>query len=313
MSPFGYPTISAGPFSVFPGMPGSSAPDWRFRIAGQLDSTTQFDCISMMSVSGGANLCVGQTAVYGAATGTWLIGTPFVPDGAESNITGGTPLAITTRWFGCNFSSPVSIVEMALTADNQAAGPRPSTPQALYLQRSLDGRVTWQTMGIYAGVILTSGETRAFPVGSSILGTGRANAYTWRVRVTATNGGATLEIIQIELRDSGGTNLATGGGACGSRGSTYGLNNGSFGSAWDGNVGTWWGVSGGTSMDEWTCYTVGTPPSIATLAMTARGETTAPRDFVLEYTNDLDTWTNALTVSNSTGWGANETRTWAVP
>src|ERR1035437_3966790 len=65
-----------------------------------------------------------------------------------------------------------------------------------------------------------------------------------------------------------------------------------------------------TQVEELALYTGETVPNIATsYGITSPGSTRAPKDWTLEGSNDDSTWDTLDTVTNATGWGSNETRT----
>lgn len=133
----------------------------------------------------------------------------------------------------------------------------------------------------------------------------------WRVWVTAINGGSRLSIDELRYRDFAGNILTTPsspvvvssafGGRPGSR-------------AFDGDNLTDWS-SASASMPQNIQVDMGTPQEVVTLGIDVPAggfEINAPRDFLVEGSNDATNWTTVLTVVNSTGWGPGEERTFTV-
>ena len=125
----------------------------------------------------------------------------------------------------------------------------------------------------------------------------------WRVNVRNTVGLAALEIGEMELMDThGGPNLATGGTASASSGSTAA-------NAFDGNNATR-AILTGTS--GWLEYQLPVAKTIIEFALTLSSSTAAgvsamPRDFTLEV-HDGTNWVIVGSFRNETAWGVGERR-----
>jgi hypothetical protein len=130
-----------------------------------------------------------------------------------------------------------------------------------------------------------------------------ATATRWRLNVQTTVGAAPIEIGEMELMDThGGPNLATGGTASASSGSTAA-------NAFDGSNSTRAILTGASG---WLEYALGTTKAIKEVALTLSSATGAgtsamPKDFTLEYFNGT-TWVIVGSYRNETAWGVGERR-----
>lgn len=134
-----------------------------------------------------------------------------------------------------------------------------------------------------------------------------AHSY-WRINITANNGSAYNAITELQFRTTvGGTSVAVGGTALES--SHYNGNVASL--AFDGNTATFWNDNG-FGMPQYLGYHFTSPVSICEIAITAwTNYDFAQKNFTVDYSDDGSTWIVATTILNETGWGSNETRTYA--
>lgn len=145
-------------------------------------------------------------------------------------------------------------------------------------------------------------------------GGGGSTHRFWRIYVTATNGSAYVSISEVELRAAIGGADQTGGGTA-SESSYFFPEAGNRAFNNDGTFTQW--SSGGGGMPEWVKYDFGAgqAKSIVEFTVRARGDgnaaTMSPKDFKLQWSDDDSSYTDAIVVTNQTGWSAGETRTFS--
>jgi hypothetical protein len=132
----------------------------------------------------------------------------------------------------------------------------------------------------------------------------------WRIYIDANDGAGTYcGMTELEMMTSvGGSDVTANDGRI-FRSSAVNSENESY-QAFDGNfTGTGWLSSGGTSNEflgfHFTLF--GAPPvAIVQFAITASWNvpTGSPRDFRLQWSNDMSSWTDARVVTGETGWGS---------
>lgn len=282
------PAVSAGPHEY-----------WRLRPAGAEDEYMEITLIEMAATPGGANQCTGGTAV----TSDWTNPSQAFAgalDWAERFNT----IGIDTTWIGYQFTAPVSVREIRLTASPT----RPDRcPRVAFVDSSDDG-VTWTPRGwIFDAAVYPAGSaTKTFEV--LPLATSQATARFWGVDVYG-NGGGWTTIAELEFMTSaGGASLCVGGVAWGSRfrignPTDYGFD-GTNTTAWQAGTGI---VEGRLQ------YAFPSAPNPTHMALQARSAflTDTPTDWRIQYTLDGITWTTVRDVSGETGWTASERRVFA--
>lgn len=152
------------------------------------------------------------------------------------------------------------------------------------------------------------------PKWTKLRGPAAASKTRWRINVRTTVGASPVEIGEMELMDThGGPNLATGGTASASSGSTAA-------NAFDGSGATRAILTGNSG---WLEYQLAVAKTIIEFAITMSSATTfnssMPKDFTLEY-HDGTNWVIAGSFRNETAWAVGERRvfrlapyTWQAP
>ena len=138
---------------------------------------------------------------------------------------------------------------------------------------------------------------------------GSAGFRYWRTYITANNGDAYLSIAEVEYRDSsGGANIATDPLAI-SASESYGPNtphrliDGIFMSVW---------YTNGSPMPHWFTYDFTSPVSLFEISMSIHEPDRAPKDFVIQGSNDNATWTDIAFHTGNTGWVDGEVRVFSA-
>ena len=139
----------------------------------------------------------------------------------------------------------------------------------------------------------------------------------WRINMTSTNGGGELTLSQVELMTTqAGGDLCTGGTASTSSNHGPGYD---VSYIFDESLSSiWYSMNGVTS--AWVQYTF--PSEVRVLYYTVVGTgysdtaniNRCPKDWTLECSLDGGTtWIVVSTVTNQTGWTANQKRTFTIP
>lgn len=291
-------------FSALPSLPsvgGSALPAaryWRlYGLGGQTNSGSSAMTmaeVEMAATLGGPNLCTGGTPI-----GTGGIGSP-------SNLFDGNP-ATQLTWSTAN-SPPVAGYILATAAAvaqfrlrASAGGEVGRMVQGFTPQYSLDN-VTWVSLEPCGPTgLFTASEWRSFTIMHPLFAPSRATARLWRL--SNLSGGNTIQEIAFRA-SAGGPSLCTGG--FGYPSSELGGN--SINGAFDADLGTKWVYS--TPGTAW--YFFPTAPNPTHLAVTGGTGGTAPSDWNVDWSYDGVTWTTVATITGQTGWGANETRVFAI-
>lgn len=142
----------------------------------------------------------------------------------------------------------------------------------------------------------------------------------WRIIVTAVNGGAVAGLSEIQLRGvSGGPDLTPGSGTA--------ISNSEFGgslvkaNAFDNSSATDWASTFPFAPGSYIGWDAGAGTPIDVEEFTLASRTTdvsnagnqSPKDFALQFSDDLATWTTKFQFVNITGWGVGEVRTFTNP
>ena len=125
----------------------------------------------------------------------------------------------------------------------------------------------------------------------------------WRIFVQTNNGDPTyITIAEVQLRGTiGGADLTTG--ATPALASTQ---SSAVGNTLDGNTTTIWASTANSVTDQWLRFDMGTPTTLAQVAMYPQSAfpNRAPKDFIIQGSDDGTTFTDVKAFTNSTGWTA---------
>ena len=158
----------------------------------------------------------------------------------------------------------------------------------------------WVDVSLAAGTATGSGAGQA---------DSHPTARYWRLYITANDGMTYSEVNAIEMSASAfGANIATGGTPIAS--SAFGASVAA--NAFDGSLTTAW-TSATTSLPQWIGYDFGVGNARTIRAIGIHGSNSgytarSPKNFDVQYSADGVNWTTAWSVTNATGWGANEYR-----
>jgi len=273
---------------------------WRVYIeANNNDSYTSIGEVYMRTAPGGADVCVGGTAIESGHSGTSVAANAF-------NRTDGNGWAVAGSsgvWVGYHFPVEQAIVEFALKADTSYLT---QVPKRFWLEWSDDG-VGWRTA---IGAVNQTGwsnlQTRTFTKPSLVDGA----AETWAVRcldrmVSGAYGTADyVELQELEFRDTNGVDLTDAGGGTAiesSHNSSYVAAN-----AFDNNPGTRWQAASGGK--QYVGYTF--PSAVAPAVLTMRAQNTSeynltPLNFDVLISHDAQVFGTVLAVPTLPAWTQN--------
>ena len=273
---------------------------WRVYIeANNADSYTSIGEVYMRASPGGADLCVGGTALESGHSGSDVAANAFNRSEGNRWATVGS----SGVWVGYRFPIRQAIVEFALKADTSYLT---QVPKRFWLEWSDDG-VDWRTA---IGAINETGwsnlQTRTFTKPALVAGA----AETWAVRCldkmsTGAFGSADyVEIQELEFRDANGVDLTDAGGGTAiesSHNSSYVAAN-----AFDNNSGTRW--QAGANGKQYVGYTF--PSAVAPAVLTMRAQNTseynlAPLNFDVLISHDGEVFGSVLNVPTLPAWTQN--------
>lgn len=148
-------------------------------------------------------------------------------------------------------------------------------------------------------------------------GGGGATYRYWRIYVTAVNAGAYLAIQEIELRATPGGPDLTHPLDPAYQSSYFAPDNAVAGKAIDDiftNPATGCFVTDGSAMPQWGSWDLGSPETVAEFAIwpqyhDVNGPDRAPKDFVIQGSDDNATWVDVLTLTGVSGWTAGTAKT----
>lgn len=177
----------------------------------------------------------------------------------------------------------------------------------------LDPAVT-RTGGVFGttDAMPTSSTTQHY-VGAAFRSQGPASGYRfYRLNISDNNGRSTINVAEAQLRETvGGPDSATGGVAY----ATSTFSGFPASDAFDDDAGTMWSTDTSvTAAELWYDLGTGREIIVAQYALQARSDANdgTPKDWALQASNDLDTWTTLDTVVGETGWSNGETRAYNV-
>jgi hypothetical protein len=273
---------------------------WRVYIeANNADSYTSIGEVYMRTTPGGADACVGGTALESGHSGSDVAANAF----NRSEGTRWATVGSSGVWVGYRFPIRQPIVEFALKADTSYLT---QVPKRFWLEWSDDG-VNWRSA---IGAINETGwsnlQTRTYTKPSLVDGA----AETWAVRSldkmsSGPFGSADyVEIQELEFRDSSGIDLTDAGGGTAlesSHNSTYVAAN-----AFDNNAGTRW--QAGANGKQYVGYTF--PSAAAPAVLTMRAQDTsefnlAPLNFDVLISHEAQVFGAVLAVPTLPAWTQN--------
>lgn len=259
--------------------------------------------IAMRSAPGGANILTGGTASASKISAGGSVGSAY--DGSFANFWFADS-APTNQWFQYQFPSAIEVVEIALGQGTSVVNPFTRMPKNGKLQKSSDG-ATWEdvfTFQVPGAFVL--GKYYSFPETPAAAGYHRA----WRLSLTGTSGGSELSDIEFRATAGGADQTAAvpiGDGNASGRGITSSQGAGAeVYRLYDGSAATYW-FSG--SNNQWAGYVFPDPVKVEELSIIGP-KNVASRSgtgFLLQYSDDLVTWTTQKTVTGLS-WSIGETK-----
>lgn len=283
-------------------LPVPEKPHWRVILA-QTGWDARVNELEFASSPGGANLCSGGTGRR------WLNiytnyyennGTPFNGNTDDSVLTGGLYITHSLVAYSYSFATPVAIREVRAICG--PSGTPTDLPNCLILQCSDNLTSGWETVNVASDVSAwTTSKTKVFSFPGMIpASSGRSAARAWRMHGTTINGGSSGLNVMAEhyafafAKTVGGANAAIGAHPYGGR-----VGNGGYFNLLDGNNTTHGLVGRADDNDGFNLGCIfDEPTDMAQFRLTPRNGTV--KDFTVQYSNDLWTWTTVLTVTGNT-------------
>lgn len=300
--------------------PIGSSTDWQFLTLAAQGGEIRMNEFAMASSFGGANECTGGYAYRDFDITAAGIDQPLtgLVDGNPDN--GSTTMGAFsnphhTAW-GYVFSSAKAISQLRIQTPT-ASGALDGLPLAIALRRYDATAGAWKTVGVKGQTTAYAyNQTKTFDfTGEWPPSTGRANARAWRALITAFNGGFLGWGIMARFqgfamaRTPGGPNVITNEPGCwimpkNDSGSPV------FSELTDGNSATHVNLARTDFGDGRVAigFVPDTPGDMQ--EMTSIPHDGSFKDFKVQYTNDLVTWNDVLTVTGNTSYTAGTPQTW---
>ena len=300
--------------------PGVGHLYWRVRVTATATGDSYFTNIlelEMRSAFGGADLCVGGVAAASSFEGT------YSPAKAFDNLLSAEYMWLSInaspgpQWLRYQFVAPVDIKQIVLTGGAGGSNRWQRSPRAFEVQWSDDGLV-WTTKKAYTYEnAWNAAEARTFDLEEQNPGWISPGAFRhFKLSVSANNGGPYVGLGTFMLRDENGINTSTSlvAGAATSASSIVNGSNDTY-MPFDENPQSNW--LSANSSPAWIKFSfgAGVTKNIKSYSLYAPQSTltSAPRDFILEGSNDDINWTLLDTRTGQTGWVSGVGRQYLVP
>jgi hypothetical protein len=209
------------------------------------------------------------------------------------------------HWISYDFGAgnDKAITEIAINTRTQIR----YSPTDFQLQWS-DDNSAWTTLFTVKGFgEWPSGQATFMVFNADRIYDNGVSGQFWRLRSTATDGGAQVGLCELMLYDSSGINQCSGGTPFSSTQlEGGGPNTQAFdGIVTGGDTNRW----NGFSVAEWIGYKFPSAKTIITVGIVAQTtfQSKSPKDFVIEYW-DGSAYQTAMTLTNITGWTSGQTR-----
>lgn len=297
-----------------PATPATASADWSIRSLCGVAGNVSITDVEFATSAGGPNIATGGTG-YGRQT-TFNPSSTFGVDGAMFDgdlSTFRNSAAHDLMEAAYEFSTTQIIREVRIIAHGSLLSFAQQSPLGFLVSVSYNGRATWLPVAAFSTPnTWTVGESRAFAFDPTVFltGLGRSAARAWRVVINGWALGSNPRIGDLAFAaSSGGPTLCSGGAAvCNISAFSQNPND-----AFDGNISTYWNGAGVGVLGQRLGYVFPTLVNAQELRMTAStAPNQTPTDFDVQWSNDLDTWTTALTVTGLS-WSSSETKTWVIP
>ncbi len=127
----------------------------------------------------------------------------------------------------------------------------------------------------------------------------------WRIFIQTNNGDASFIVLaEVQLRGTlGGADLTTP--STPALASTQGTSS-TAANLLDGSTSTIWATTSGSVTNQWVRFDMSTPTTLAQVAMYPQSAflNRAPKDFIIQGSDDGTNFTDVITFTNITGWTA---------
>lgn len=287
---------------------------WRILVTANTGDATYLELNELFFYDAqGNDLAAGVTPAGFAGTSTGPDSNMFDRAASYWYATIATPPAA-----GCDFGAAVEPHLVGITNGSKAT----RAPQDFTVQHSDDG-VVWADQDAVIGETgWAAGEKRVFEMAAYVPATSeKAERYRVRIKDTQDSAETYCLVAEMDLLDVGGASLIVGGTVIGDPPS------GGVGTeldkAFDDNNLTYWAGLMSTTGYPWLGYNFGAKklPYKLMLTFPAEGATPAstawlpraPKDFVVEFSNDGLLWTKLKEFTAEPAWARGEVREYVLP
>lgn len=303
---------------------GASAPShryWRVRTgAGNGDFNLLIGEIEFRETVGGANVALSKTYSDNNNNGAGQTGASAFDADASTVWAQSTKTNNSGNWAKVDFGAAQTVAEFAITS-RSLAGFANQAPRLFWCEGS-DDDSTWN---IYYRAANQGSwgapETRAFALSSTNLlpaaSVASGAARYWRILIDALNGSSIAVVSEIRFLDSSDNELSLYGNISAS--TTNDPASGTTQQACsmiDGIANNFWASQNGAAVGTTITYDFLVATLPAKLEITARADfndpTQALKDWRVQSSPDNSTWTTVATITNETGWGLGEVRTYTL-
>jgi len=274
-------------------------------------SATQWRLFCYTAQSGGANIAVAglelrqtvggsDTATGGTVSASYNNSSYPKENAFDSNPATFWWTTSNNQWIQYTFAAAVSIKEIKIFARND--GYFGDSPKSFVFQY-YDG-TTWIT------VIEVLNKTDWINGSTVTLPTDFTGHTYWRIYITANNGDATYtEVNELQFRTVAGTSSVPSGGTALSSTNNYT----GPGAAFDNNVAT--GFLSQAGVPNWVGYQFASPISpveVQVVSPLVNEVNRAPKDFLIQYSDDGSAWTTTASITSQTSWTTAQSRLFPV-
>lgn len=277
--------------------------------------------LEMYESAFGENQCIGGAAFASSEvaghTADEAFNHTFRDGGGGNDLWAGT--SNTNEWLAYDFGlgNAKDIVAIGIVVRN---GSLDQSPNDFRVEWSDDG-ITWtELFSVADQTAWVTNEYRRFidpdfdPTGGMGAGSEHGSHDFWRLFVCRAVSDDAPAIGEVEMRaSSGGGDQCTGGTP-----SASSIFSGSFpaSKAFDDNTASGLWSAANNSWHAWLKYAFASAVEVFEVAITSRPDgfpLTAPRNILVQWSDDDSNWTTAWSINGQTAWGAPETRVFTDP
>lgn len=251
---------------------------------GLSDTNVRVAGVQMATSPGGADIAATGVSSASAATG----GTAAAFDGdpgTNFQTSSGDKL-----WLQTTFPAAVLLAEVRIQAPSSLGSQ--SAPQCVVILTRNDDAEPWRVVHVSTGVVWTTGEWKTFSISSESRLRGIEYALAWRIRWTKASTDSFAGMSFDGVPNNSGQAFAR-----------YSIGLSEARKAFDGNAATNWTSTGIGEVVIGQIMAVpaeAVPTAITMVGLTGSAVSWTPTSFVVEWTDDLETWNLKASVTFAT-------------